>query len=154
MQITLEQVEIEAAVTAYVKSLGIGFAEDPKINFTAGRGTAGITAGIELTLADTVVPLGPSEVTSLAKKPKEDLEAFAPEPEEKPAPKKTKPAPAPKKAEEPPKEVATSKAVSGSESLFGATSDDDDELVEEEEDLVEEEDSPNTAVTADSLFAS
>ena len=146
MQITLEQTEIEEAVVAYVRSLGMSFTEEPKINFTAGRGSTGITAGIDLTLTDAIAAMGPAEVTVLAKKPLTDL-APAKEPVKKAATKaKPKAAPAPEPQEAAP-EVATAK--SGSESLFGASEEED--LVEEEP-LVEEED--NSEVTADTLFAS
>lgn len=47
MQITLKQAHIEAAVKAYVARAGIQFPVD-NIDFTAGRGSAGLTATIEM----------------------------------------------------------------------------------------------------------
>ena len=47
MQITLKQFHIEAALRDYVVKAGISFPVD-EINFTAGRGEAGLTATVQL----------------------------------------------------------------------------------------------------------
>ena len=47
MQITLKQQHIETAIKAYVAKAGIAFPVE-EINFTAGRGSAGMTATIDV----------------------------------------------------------------------------------------------------------
>lgn len=53
MQILLKQREIEAALKLYVASQGINVTNKTfEINFTASRGTAGLTAEIDITEVD------------------------------------------------------------------------------------------------------
>ena len=61
MNIQLKQVEIVAALTGYLATQGINlFNKEVKIDFTAGRKAAGITA--DVTIEDFVVPaLGTAE---------------------------------------------------------------------------------------------
>ena len=100
MQITLEQAEIEVAVQNYIKDQGLSFEADPNISFTAGRGSTGITAAIDLTCSS--VNFGPGTIEKLPNKEK-DTKAFTEPVLEKPvkavAPKKKKTTP--KKRTEP-----------------------------------------------------
>ena len=58
MQITLRQDEIEAALVSYICQQGIQTqGKQITVNFTAGRGAAGITAAVDIDPAGTEVPL-------------------------------------------------------------------------------------------------
>jgi hypothetical protein len=83
MQITLEQKEIELAVSQYMKSCGLNFDNDvPDVTLVAGRGAAGITASVEIS---NIIPQVPADFNALPNKPTEDLELFIePEPDLKP----------------------------------------------------------------------
>ena len=74
MQITLEQKEIELAVSQYMKSCGLNFDNDvPNVTLVAGRGAAGITASVEIS---NIIPQVPADFNALPNKPTEDLELF------------------------------------------------------------------------------
>lgn len=92
MQIALAQPEVETAIKEYIAKQGLVLdTEESKVIITAGRGTNGVTASVDLVLptGPSIQEFGPGEIEILDK-PKTDLEPFSPTTAPKPKPKEEK----------------------------------------------------------------
>lgn len=155
MQITLEKIEILAAIKEYIKNQGLFFGDkEPQVILTTNgnKKNPEINASIELNSA-LKIAMGPGEIETLPDKTIENKAAFTPESDLK----KTKKIEPIKDKKFEPIEEDTTEVV---EDLFGGAAGNitDADPVEEEDPMEEEEEvtlkeEEEGAVTTDSLFA-
>ena len=58
MLLTLTEKELATAVRGYLRDRGLNFAGEPVVDFTAGRGSNGLTATVDLDTETMTVPAG------------------------------------------------------------------------------------------------
>lgn len=77
MLLTLTEKELATAVRGYLRDRGLNFAGEPVVDFTAGRGSNGLTATVDLD-TETMAVLAEPVARKAEEKPAEKLVKAAP----------------------------------------------------------------------------